>query len=132
VSDIVELLQTRLNTPFRITELMNAAADEIERLRSILASSCDANVEHVKGLTEKWEGQRFILTSDIVALRARVAELEEALREIESATVDDQPTCCGHGVRTGYEDIECCGSPEYGVDRARRIARAAIAKHEEK
>lgn len=66
------------------------------------------------------------VTKENERLRARVAELEEALRQIERATVDDQPTCCARGIR-----LECCGFPEYGIDRARRIACDVLAKYEE-
>ena len=58
-------------------------------------------------------------------LEARVTALEAALRKIEAEV--DQPECCGNGTTgTAYEPPECCNQPLYGIDRAKRIAAAAL------
>jgi hypothetical protein len=59
---------------------------------------------------------------------AEIERLRAALEEIFAQ--DDAAACCGKG--RGYGDqLECCGNPEYGIDRAQRIARAALAKEGE-
>ncbi len=55
-----------------------------------------------------------------------VAELVEALRKIDA--LDDGAECCGQGVSDGYGPPECCCQPLYGLDRAKMIARAALAR----
>ena len=49
----------------------------------------------------------------------RIEALVEALKWIEA--LDDHAECCGK------EYTECCGQPEYGLDRAKRVARNALA-----
>lgn len=50
---------------------------------------------------------------------ARIEALVEALKWIEA--LDDHAECCGK------EYTECCGQPEYGLDRAKRVARNVLA-----
>ena len=58
---------------------------------------------------------------------------QEAERLLEAVTdIDDTPQCCGHGVSDGYGPPECCGRPQYGLDRAMRLIREAkLAAYEE-
>ena len=77
---------------------------------------------------DKWDGDiiralRF-QDEEICELAAdEIERLRAALEEIVAQ--DDAAACCGKG--RGYGDqLECCGYPEYGIDRAQRIARAAL------
>lgn len=62
--------------------------------------------------------------NELIAERdSEIKRLRAALEEIVAQ--DDAAACCGKGC--GYGDqLECCGYPEYGIDRAQRIARAAL------
>jgi hypothetical protein len=54
------------------------------------------------------------------ALKHRAETAEAALAQV--AALDDNAECCGHGVNDGCNPPECCGCPDYGLDRAQRIA----------
>jgi hypothetical protein len=58
------------------------------------------------------------------AAQAENARLREALTKIDA--LDDSAECCGNGICGGYSPPECCGNPQYGLDRARSIAREAL------
>jgi hypothetical protein len=65
------------------------------------------------------------LTEANAALAEELARMRGVLGEV--AALDDNAECCGHGVCSGYSPPECCGQPEYGLDRAQRLARAALS-----
>lgn len=72
------------------------------------------------------EADRDRLAAANAALEAKLARLVGALEQI--AALDDSAECCGNGVSDGYGPPECCGSPDYGLDRAQKTARATLAE----
>ena len=114
----------------RLIALAPEMADEIVRLRAEVAR-LNGDLEHADLTISAFNSGKVLqdLMEENNTIRAEVERKDAALREIGG--LDDQSECCGVGV---YSHIgnppECCGQPLYGLDQAKKVARAALTAQE--